>query len=188
MDRRSALRLLATAPLATAFSCTGAEAARAQRAVSEGYAPKFFTDAEYGTVRRLVDLILPADERSGSATDAGVPEFMDFLMDDQPERRTAMRGGLAWLDAESLDRFGRRFVDATDAERSELLDAVAYPGADAELSHGVEFFSRFRDLTATGFFTSRMGFEDLQYLGNEHVTAWTGCPPEALEKLGLPRQ
>ena len=190
MDRREALRLLATAPLATAFSCTGSEAARAQRAVSSGYAPKFFTEHEYETVRLLVDLILPADERSGSATDAGVPEFMDFLMDDQPERRTAMRGGLAWLDVESLDRFDRRFIDASNEERNELLDAIAYPDrapepAEDALSHGVEFFSRFRNLTATGFFTSRMGFDDLQYMGNEHVTEWTGCPPEALAKLGL---
>jgi hypothetical protein len=111
---------------------------------------------------------------------------MDFLMTDQPERQLPMRGGLAWIDAECLARFDHGFVDCEPSEREALLDEIAYPDRAApELSHGVEFFSGFRNLTATGFFSSKMGVEDLQYLGNEVVPEWTGCPGEALEKLGL---
>jgi hypothetical protein len=189
MDRREALKLLASVPLVSAFAISAAEVAKAQegaRAAGSDFVPQFFTPDEYRKVRALVDLILPRDERSGSATDAGVPEFLDFMMLDQPERQVATRGGLAWIDLECQERFGGRFVDCSREEQGSLLDAIAWPDrAPDGISHGVEFFTRFRDLTATGFFTSRMGFEDLRYLGNEFVTEWTGCPPEALRKLGL---
>ncbi|HSF16045.1 MAG TPA: gluconate 2-dehydrogenase subunit 3 family protein [Vicinamibacteria bacterium] len=189
IDRRKALALLASVPTAAAFSITAREVESAHRALQKaagGYAPTFFDHHEYETVRLLVDLLIPGDERSGSATDAGVPEFIDFMMTDEPERQIAMRGGLAWLDNECLDRFGSSFVEASAAERTSLLDEIAWPErASPELSHGVGFFNAFRDLTATGFFTSRMGMEDLDYRGNVYVTEWTGCPPEALRKLGL---
>lgn len=186
IDRRQALALLASAPLATAFVCTAADAAMAQAAIGDDYRTTFFTAHEYDTVRLLVDILIPRDGRSGSATDAGVPEFMDFLITDQPERGLAMRGGLAWLDAECLERFDDYFVDCDTSEREALLDQIAYPDrAGPELSHGVEFMNGFRNLTATGFFSSKMGVEDLRYRGNEYVTEWTGCPPEALRKLGL---
>jgi hypothetical protein len=186
MDRRQALALLASAPLATAFVCTGADAANAQSAIGDDYRTTFFTAHEYDTVRLLVDTLIPRDARSGSATDAGVPEFMDFLLTDQPERQLAMRGGLAWLDAECLERFDNYFVDGDTSEREELLNEIAYPDrAGPELSHGVEFMNGFRNLTASGFFSSKMGVEDLRYVGNEYVTEWTGCPPEQLRRLGL---
>lgn len=186
MDRRQALELLGSIPLASVFTLTGVEVVRAQEAVRSGFTPQFFTDHEYRTVRVLVDLILPADERSGSATEAGVPEFMDFMMIDQPERQVAMRGGLAFLDLECGERFGMAFVDSSAEQQAALLDLLAWPDrAPEELSHGVAFFTGFRDLTATGFFTSKMGFEDLAYMGNEFVTEWKGCPEEALRKLGL---
>ena len=188
MDRREALALLASAPLATAFVCTVTDVARAQRFLGDDYRPTFFTAHEYDTVRLLVDILIPRDLRSASATDAGTPEFMDFLMTDQPERQLAMRGGLAWLDAECHQRFDKYFVDCDTSEREALLDVIAYPErASPELSHGVEFMNGFRDLTATGFFSSKIGVEDLQYLGNEFVTEWTGCPEEALKKLGISR-
>jgi hypothetical protein len=189
LSRRAALSLLASVPFASAFSFSSTEVALAQesaRSAGADFAPSFFTPHEYRTVKLLVDLILPRDERSGSATEAGVPEFMDFMMIDQPERQVAMRGGLAWIDLECLERFGKRFVDGSAAEQASLLDVLAWPDrAPDDISHGVEFFSRFRDLTATGFFTSKMGFEDLRYIGNEFVTEWKGCPEEALRKLGL---
>jgi hypothetical protein len=186
MDRRQALELLASIPFASVFTLTGVEVARAQEAVRSGFTPQFFREHELRTVRVLVDLILPSDERSGSATEAGVPEFMDFMMIDQPERQIAMRGGLAWLDLECRERFGKAFVDCGAEERSSILDLLAWPDrAPEELSQGVAFFTGFRDLTATGFFTSKMGFEDLAYRGNEFVTEWTGCPEEAIRKLRL---
>ena len=97
-----------------------------------------------------------------------------------------MRGGLAWLDRECLTRFDKTFVMCTAAERTQVLDDIAWPQkAKPELSHGVAFFNSFRDLTASGFFTSRMGFADLQYMGNRYVPEWTGCPDEVTKKLGL---
>ena len=131
-------------------------------------------------------VLAEADERSGSANDAGVPEFMDFMMIDQPERQVAMRGGLAWIDHQAQERFGQSFVDCISMQREQLLDDTAWPErASRELRHGVAFSNAFRDLTATGFWTSKMGVEDLQYMGNEYVSRWSGCPPEQLRKLGL---
>ncbi|HEX5726038.1 MAG TPA: gluconate 2-dehydrogenase subunit 3 family protein [Longimicrobiaceae bacterium] len=194
LTRREALGLLAALPLAAAFapaSVAPEQVVRAARAAAAsaaagGYAPKFFTPHEWETVRVLVDLVIPRDERSGSATDAGVPEFMDFFADAYPELRLPLRGGLAWLDAESRERWGRAFVEAGEGERTALLDDIAYPArARPEMSQGVAFFNRFRDLTASGFWSSRMGVEDLQYLGNRVLARWDGCPPEALRKLGV---
>src|SRR5947209_17621297 len=136
ITRRTALKAFASAPVAVAMAWTPAEADQAQRraqqaktdADSQGtpYQPKFFTAHEYATVAVLVDLIIPKDERSGSATDAGVPEVMDFMMTDQPRRQVAMRGGLALVDRLAVDRFGKRFVDTTNAQRRQLLDEIAY--------------------------------------------------------------
>jgi hypothetical protein len=195
VNRRDALKLLAAAPAAAGFAWTEAEAAAAgalaeaaQRAAAAGtaFTPKFFTAHEHATVRVLVDIIIPRDERSGSATDAGVPEFMDFMMIDQPTRQAAMRGGLAWLDVECQQRFAKRFLECPAGQRTAVLDDIAWPQrARPELSHGVAFFNSFRDLTATGFWTTKMGIEDLQYLGNRSVARWNGCPDEALKKLGV---
>jgi hypothetical protein len=195
-SRRSILQLLAAAPVAAGFTWSEAEAQQAHhgaqaaqaaaRTTRTAFKPKFFTPHEYATVRVLVDIIIPKDERSGSATEAGVPEFMDFIMGDEPGRQLAMRGGLAWLDRECVSRFDKTFLNSTAAERTQVLDAIAYPQKAApELSHGVAFFTSFRDLTASGFWTSRMGIKDLAYLGNVYVPEWTGCPDEVLKKLGV---
>ncbi|HYL22014.1 MAG TPA: gluconate 2-dehydrogenase subunit 3 family protein [Gemmatimonadales bacterium] len=192
MQRREALGLLAAAPLAAAFGWTPASvreaAARAREALARGtpYEPKQFTAHEWDTVRILVDLILPKDERSGSATDAGVPEFMDFMLGDDPALAVPVRGGLAWLDHECDDRYGKSFVACRETERTALLDDIAWPRkATPQHAAGVAFFNRFRDLTATGFFSSRMGVRDLRYIGNAFVSEWKGCPPDALAKLGV---
>jgi len=112
--------------------------------------------------------------------------FMDFLLDDQPNRQTAMRGGLAWIDLECQDRYDKRFLECTADERTAVLDDIAWPQkAKPEFAHGVAFFNSFRDLTASGFWSSKMGVEDLQYIGNVMVAEWKGCPPDALKKLGL---
>jgi hypothetical protein len=196
LTRRAALRLVTSAPFAAALVWTPAEArqahehaeaARAQDAKrATPFKPRFFTAHEYATVTVLVDLIIPRDERSGSATDAGVPQFMDFMMIDQPPRQIAMRGGLALVDRLSEDRVGKRFVNASDAERRRILDEIAYTSnPDPGLSHAVAFFSSFRDLTASGFWTTKLGIQDLQYQGNTYVAEWDGCPEAALKKLGV---
>ena len=191
MSRREAVRLLAVAPVAAAFSWAPESVrdavALAREARARGaYDPKNFTAHEWETVRVLVDLILPKDERSGSATDAGVPEFMDFMLGDDPDLQTPVRGGLAWLDHECDDRYSKTFVACTDAERAAVLDDIAWPKkAKPEHMAGVAFFNSFRDFTASGFFSSRVGIQDLRYIGNTFVAEWKGCPPEALAKLGV---
>ncbi|HZR25628.1 MAG TPA: gluconate 2-dehydrogenase subunit 3 family protein [Vicinamibacterales bacterium] len=188
MSRREALALLLAGP-AVALTWTPVEAeqaaARARQSAAP-FKPAFFTAHEYATVTVLVDLIIPRDERSGSATDAGVPAFMDFMMVDQPRRQTAMRGGLALIDAMCEARYDKRFVDCSDAQRRAVLDEIGYTSnQDPAMTHAIAFFNSFRDLTATGFWTSKMGIEDLQYQGNRFVSDWTGCPPDALRKLGV---
>jgi len=152
------------------------------------YVPKYFSRREWPLVRMLADYVIPRDARSGSATDAKVPEFMDFLLADKDASvtsQTSMRGGLAWIDNESRERFGKTFVAASDAQRRQILDDIAFPRrAKPEFSHGVAFFSRFRDMTASGFFSSAMGWKDVQYIGNV-FHHWDGCPPPALDKLGV---
>jgi gluconate 2-dehydrogenase gamma chain len=192
------LQMLTAAPVAAGFSWSEAEAQQAHQKAHAAEAaakktagpfkPKFFTRHEYATVTVLVDLVIPRDERSGSATDAGVPAFMDFMMVDQPARQTAMRGGLAWLDRECVSRHGKTFLDSTSAERTAILDDISWPHkAKPELSHGVAFFNSFRDLTASGFFTSKMGITDLQYMGNRYAPEWAGCPDDVMKKLGVAR-
>lgn len=188
ISRREALKMAALAPLAAGFRFSTADVRKARdRAVNATTSQAdFFTEHELETVRILVDLIIPADDRSGSATDAKVPEFMDFMVIDRPAMQTPMRGGLAWLDYEMSQREGTTFAEASDEQRRALLDIIAWPEqAPAELSHGVAFFSSFRDLTASGFWSTRMGVDDLDYRGNVFVPEWTGCPPDALEKLGV---
>ncbi|MBI4544529.1 MAG: gluconate 2-dehydrogenase subunit 3 family protein [Gemmatimonadetes bacterium] len=199
MSRRQALGVLASLPLAMALDRLettpaaverAAEAAQQALRLGEGegerYQPRFFTPHEWRTVRTLVDLIIPRDERSGSATEAGVPEFMDFTMMDRPSMQTWMRGGLRWLDAESMERFGQLFAELAPAQQTAILDEIAWPArARPELSQGVHFFNRFRDLTASGFFSSRIGIQDLGYSGNTAVPEWKGCPEAALRHLGV---
>ncbi len=191
INRRRVLQLLGAAPLAAGFVWTEAEVLEAQRRTQQArtsarFKPSFFTAHEYATVVLLADMIIPRDERSGSASDAGVPEFIDFMMVDQPTRQVPMGGGLAWLDAECNSRFDRTFVAATDAERTKVLDDISgLEPLQPSHTHGMEFFRSFRDLVATGFWTSKMGIEDLQFMGNVFVAEWKGCPDEVLKKLEL---
>jgi gluconate 2-dehydrogenase gamma chain len=196
ISRRAALRLFGSAPVAAAMVWTPAEAEQAQtdaqraRAAaakqSRAYRPKFLTPHEYATVAVLVNLIIPKDERSGSATDAGVPEFMDFMMVDQPQRQVAMRGGLALIDRMCQERFSKRFLACTDVERRGILDDIAFTtDVPPARTQAVAFFNSFRDLTASGFWTTKMGIADLQYQGNVFLDEWNGCPDEALNKLGV---
>ena len=191
MTRREALRVMALVPLAGSLGCTLQDIGRAALNVDElsglPLEPRFFTPEEWRTVRVLADLVIPADDKSGGATDALVPEFMDFMLNESSEsRQQTFRDGLAWLDTESGSRFDVAFADADDAQQRAILDDIAWPArAPAELDDAVSFFNSFRDMTAAGFFSSRIGYEDLEFRGNEFVTQWEGCPQEALDKLGV---
>jgi gluconate 2-dehydrogenase gamma chain len=150
---------------------------------------RFFTQRELRTVRVLADDIIPRDERSGSASEAGVVEFMDYNLsveETSKETRIAWRGGLRWIDRESRRRFSVPYASATATQRHQILDDISWPDrVRPELRHGAAFFARFRDMTAAGFFSSAMGFKDLQYMGNTFVPVWNGCPAAALRKLGV---
>ena len=153
------------------------------------YTPKVYGAHEWATVVMLVDYVIPKDASSGAATDAGVPEFMDTMLDLEPGMRAANRGGLAWLDHQCHQRFDKDFVDCTDAQRRQLLDDIAFPRrARPELASGAAWFSSFRDFTVTGFFTSEMGVTDIGYQGGVPVMEWTGCPDEAYAKLGVTKK
>lgn len=157
--------------------------------VGAPHAPRFFNEHEWRTLRVLVDYVIPRDERSGSATDAKVPEYIDFLLSEKDanvNEQVQMHGGLAWIDTESRKRFGKTFIRASDAQRRQILDDIAYPAkAPPGMSYGVAFFNRLRDRTASGFFSSAIGWKDVQYIGNVFNPGYDGCPPAALEKLGV---
>lgn len=190
LSRRDALQIFAGIPLLAA-GLSPAQVSRAtlsaRAAISAAtFAPAFFTAAELEAVRILCDLVIPKDARSGSATEAGVPEFMDFILNENSGMQIPIRGGLAWINTEARERFGSEFSAITEAQRRQILDDIAWPKkAKPEFSQGVAFFTRFRDMTASGFFSSKVGVEDLQYIGNEFVMEWKGCPPAALAKLGV---
>lgn len=145
----------------------------------------FFTPHELKTVTVLGDIILPADARSGSASQAGVPAFIEFMMKDQPQNQTPMRGGIRWLDNESVKRFGKKFVNCAKNQQIEVVEDIAYPEkVKPEHAQGAAFFSKMRDMVMTGFYTSPMGFKDLGYVGNT-PNMWTGVPKDVLDKYGL---
>jgi gluconate 2-dehydrogenase subunit 3-like protein len=144
-----------------------------------GYASKFFRPHQYKTLRMLCEMILPADADSGGAIEAGAPEFIDLLTSENLEFQVMLGGGLLWLDANCDDRYGNVYLDCTPQQQKEILDLIAYrknAQTDQSLSPGVEFFALLRNLTADGFFTSKIGIQYLGYMGNLFLTEFPGCP------------
>ncbi|SEW09863.1 gluconate 2-dehydrogenase subunit 3 family protein [Chitinophaga arvensicola] len=207
MDRRESLKALAlgTLSVGTILAATGCEDKKGATGASEhpnvttaGYGrtpeeaardkaladEKFFTPAEMKTITILADIIIPADEHSGSASEAKVPEFIEFIVKDIPEHQLPMRGGLRWLDVQCAKRFNKSFAESSEQQRIEVVDLIAYPEkALPENSQGVAFFNRMRNLTATGFFTSKPGIKDLNYIGNT-PNEWDGVPDDVLKQYG----
>lgn len=196
VSRRDIFHILGSVPAVAAVTASSALAAGqmdqmdhrhpdADRAPAKGpYQRQTFNDQEWKTVGVLCDLIIPADDRSGSATQAGVPEFIDDWIafrkkqDDSFEMEAQILGGLLWLDRESNAKFSKAFADAAPDQQKQILDRIAWPERAAKEDHAwVRFFDRFRDLTVSGFFSSKVGVADLPYLGNTAVAEWKGCPP-----------
>jgi gluconate 2-dehydrogenase gamma chain len=145
----------------------------------------FFTPAEMVTITLLGDIIIPRDKVSGSASDAKVPDFIEFIVKDMPEHQTPMRGGLRWLELNSLKRFGNSFANITEKQRLEIVDDIAYPNkAKATMKQGVAFFNLIRNLTTTGFYTSEIGVTDVGYMGNV-PNQWNGVPDDVLKEHNL---
>ncbi|HLW20444.1 MAG TPA: gluconate 2-dehydrogenase subunit 3 family protein [Cyclobacteriaceae bacterium] len=206
MNRRENLKLLFTGSLASGFLLTTGCSPSTQEVehkpilgTGPGYgrtpeeiayderlnSTTFFTDEERKKIEILVDIIIPADETSGSANDAGVPDFIEFMMKDMPGYQVPMRGGLKWLDFRADDHFQTTFLECSEEQQLQIIDEIAYPdNATADTEGGISFFNMLRNLTATGFFTSKIGFDDLGYVGNQ-PNVWDGVPQEVLDKHGL---
>jgi len=145
----------------------------------------FFTPDEMATITILGDIIIPKDEHSGSASEAKVPEFIEFIVKDMPKHKIPMRGGLRWLDVQCLNRYGKAFKDCSQQQQIEMVDEIAWPDkAKPEMEQGVAFFNLMRNLVATGFFTSQMGVKDMGYVGNV-PNQWNGVPDDVLKQYGL---
>ncbi|MEJ2010087.1 MAG: gluconate 2-dehydrogenase subunit 3 family protein [Acidobacteriota bacterium] len=173
-------------PLGTALAAeqkTSGSAAAAKAA--SAYQRKVFNDHEWETIKVLSDLIIPADERSSSASQAGVPAFIDDWLDFKGGKLKAeILGGLTWLDLECNREFGHDFISSTSAQQKKMLDRIAYPDkAVPEDSNYVVFFNHLRGLVVGGFFSSEEGVKDLPYLGNKVVPVWKGCPPNVLAQI-----
>lgn len=203
MDRRKSLKLIATGAIAVPAVVAGCKTDDKQNETVKTEEPKFnldrnpdeikrekellakgkfFTEHEFATITVLADIIIPKDEVSGSASDAKVPDFIDFIVRDMPQHQIPMRGGLRWMDMQCLKKYEKPFKDCTSQQQIELVDQVAYPQkAKPEMKQGVAFFSLMRNLTATGFYTSEIGVKDVGYAGNA-PNRWNGVPEEVLKQ------
>lgn len=206
MDRRKSLKLLAGGALATGALVAGCGTGEDKKEAAKSAQPemaldryaeemayekevaskeKFFTAREMATITLLADIIIPKDEVSGSASEAKVPEFIEFIVKDMPQHQTPMRGGLRWLDMQCLRQFEKSFQDCSAEQRIAMVDQIAYPDkAKPEMKQGVAFFSLMRNLTATGFYTSEMGVKDIGYAGNQ-PNRWNGVPDDVLKQYNV---
>ncbi len=148
-------------------------------------AEKFLDAHELATIAILADIIIPKDDVSGSATDAKVPEFIDFIVKDIASHQVPMRGGLKWLDMQCNKRYNNPFSSCTAHQQMEMVDEIAWPEkAKPGMEQGVSFFNLMRDLTATGFYTSEIGIKDIGYAGNR-PNQWNGVPQDVLDQYGV---
>jgi hypothetical protein len=146
---------------------------------------KFFKADEMATITVLADIIIPKDEVSGSASDAKVPDFIQSIVNEKTEHQTPLRGGLRWLDLKCLNLYGKPFTGCTSQQQIEIVDAIAYPAkAKPEMKQGVAFFNLMRDLTATGFYSTQIGWDDIGYKGNV-PNQWNGVPDDVLKQYNL---
>ena len=145
----------------------------------------FFTPQEMATITVLADIIIPKDAVSGSASEAKVPDFIEFIVKDMPQHQTPMRGGLRWLNVQCLTRYEKAFIDCTHVQQIAIVDTIAYPKkAKPTMKQGVSFFNLMRNLTASGFYTSEIGVKDIGYKGNV-PNQWNGVPDDVLKQYGL---
>ena len=207
MDRRKSLKTLVIGTVTTSVlveackpgSEKAADTTTAVPAATDGYnrmkeeadaekavvaQPDFFNAQEMATITVLSDIIIPKDDISGSASDAKVPEFIQYIVKEMTEHQTPLKGGLRWLDLRCISLYGNAFTDCTKDQQIAVVDTIAYPKkAKKEDQYGVKFFSLLRDLTATGFYTTEIGFKDVGYIGNT-ITKWTGVPDDVLKQYG----
>jgi hypothetical protein len=206
MDRRKSLKALALGTLGGVAILDGCKPGDAKKeavnkSVADGFtldrqpeeleryekvvSETFFTEPEMAVITILADIIIPKDEVSGSASEAKVPEFIEFIVKDMPEHQTPMRGGLRWLEIYTFKKFNKSFKDCSTEQLISIVDEIAYPKkAKKEVAQGVAFFNKMRDLTVTGFYTTQMGGEDLGYVGNR-PNQWNGVPDDVLKQYNI---
>jgi gluconate 2-dehydrogenase gamma chain len=146
------------------------------------YQPKALTAHEYATLRRLADLIVPADEHSQGALEAGAADFIDYLCAASDEMREIYTGGLGWLDDQMMHRYdGKTFLDAPSGQQTAMLDLIAWrKNATPELNPGIDFFTWARRMVVDAYYTSPIGMKDLGYMGNSAMAQFS-VPREALD-------
>ncbi|HMU45966.1 MAG TPA: gluconate 2-dehydrogenase subunit 3 family protein [Chitinophagaceae bacterium] len=207
MDRRKSLKIIATGAIAAPAVIAGCKPGEKKEGTDANDTTfnldrnpdelkyekellakeNFFTPHEMATITILADIIIPKDEVSGSASDAKVPEFIEFIVKDMPQHQLPMKGGLRWLDMQCFKRYEKSFKDCASDQQISMVDLIAYPDkakGNEELQPGVSFFSLMRNLTATGFYTSEIGVKDLGYAGNR-PNQWNGVPEEVLKQYNL---
>ncbi len=190
ISRRDILRTLAvTAAGGSVLKVISAEAAayvhqvvRKEKAAAPAgkYTPKYFSAPQYAALIALCDAIIPKDEKSGGAVEAGAPEFIDLLTSENEKYQLRLGGGLFWLDGFCSDRYGKVFLECAPEQKKEALDLIAFrknAKQDSALSQGVAFFAFLRRLTCDGYYTSKIGVADLGYIGNTSLHEFPGCPP-----------
>ena len=190
ISRRDILRTFAVGAAAgSVLQVIPAEAAeyihqvvRKEKAASPAgnYMPKYFSAVQYAALVVLCDMIIPKDEKSGGAVEAGAPEFIDLLTSENEKFQLRLGGGLFWLDGYCTDHYGKVFLDCAPEQKKEVLDLIAFrknAKQDPSLSHGVSFFALLRNMTCDGFYTSKIGIADLGYIGNTSQREFPGCPP-----------
>ena len=190
ISRRDVLKSLAVSAAATSvlrvIPAHAAEiahqmiAAEKAAAPAKAYTPKFFSAHDYKTLQALCQTIIPADADSGGAIEAGAPEFIDLLTSENKDYQITLGGGLMWLDSTCSDRYGMAYLECTPEQQKEILDKIAYRKnalADSSLDQGVAFFSSLRNMTADGFFTSKLGIQYLGYIGNTILKEFPGSSP-----------
>lgn len=205
MNRRDSLKALGliaagSAAVLSTSSCENASTKSVENAAGEKlpgvqdfeyertqqlYSEQYFNEHEMATIAVLADLIIPKDDTSPSATEVGVPDFIEFIVKDIPSHKLPMRGGLKWLDVYSQKKFGKVFIDLADENKISILDEIAYPAkAKPEVSQGVSFFNLMRDLTSSGYFTTKEGLQYIGYMGNR-PGVWNGVPEDVLKEHGF---
>ncbi len=206
MDRRKSLKLIVTGAVAVPAVVAGcktddkkvtadttanpafttdryAEEIKYENSITNG--EKFFNEHEMATITLLADIIIPKDEVSGSASDAKVSDFIEFIVKDMPHHQTPMRGGLRWLDMQCAKQFEKAFKDCSHDQQITMIDQIAYPNkAKPGMKQGVAFFNLMRDLTASGFYTSQIGVKDIGYAGNA-PNQWNGVPEDVLKQYNV---
>jgi gluconate 2-dehydrogenase gamma chain len=183
-SRRESLKIIGAIGTTCAFPFSadelyGQHVHRPAGAASETgtpYTPVFFSAKEYETLSRMAEAIIPATETPG-AIGAGVPRYIDRVVSANPEHKKRFREGLSWIDKESRRQFGMKFARLSEAQQVELLTPLSEAlDAGRKLNARERFFELVKNMTADGYYTSRVGLVDeLGYSGNTAMEKFPGC-------------